>query len=99
MQLVFGMGVFFGLLVAVLLGQHPSVGKTCHFLQARAQEYITGGGMVWRYGTAEMMEKPKCEERAEVISSPVAAGSSVFGVSTLLLAVQLSGNISYYILF
>lgn len=51
------------------------------------------------YGTGEMMEKLKWEERAEVSSSPVAAGSLVFGVLTLLLAVKLSGNVSYHILF
>lgn len=41
------------------------------------------------YETAEMMEELKREERADVISSPGPAGSSVFGVSTFLLAVKL----------
>lgn len=51
------------------------------------------------YGTAEMMEMLKWEERAEANSSPVAAGSSVSGVSTLLWAVKLSGNVPHHILF
>lgn len=45
------------------------------------------------------LEKLKWEERAEASSSPVAALSSVFRVSTLLLAVKLSGNVSYHTLF
>lgn len=39
----------FGFLSVVLLGQQPGVGRTCHFLQARAQEYLAGGGMVWNW--------------------------------------------------
>lgn len=85
-----------GSLSAVLLGQQEAKSdskcrQNCHFLQAGAQGYIAGGDMD---GAAEMMEKPKWEERAEASSSPVAAGSSVLEVSILLLAVKLTGNIS-----
>lgn len=70
-----------GFLSVVLLGQQPSVGKAVIFCKQEPRSTLQVEA--W-YGTAEMMEKLKWEERAEASSSPMAAGCSVFGVSTFL---------------